>query len=1266
MASSSKKKMKGRGGSSSRRGGTSGSARVPRGSEDGSSGSDSVLGSPEPHGDVLGRPTVDPWYRSSERFPSVPASLQPPPADWEWLVLREDATADMTWTPNFQEIRDLQIQRNEMLAVPLVFDFQCSRAIEWADWIDSELADRGFCDRLEQAGVLRSILISRCSNMFRDTEALRQLDVENHWLLPILGDQDPAEIALSPEESKIEAVLADYIGRKNVALGTQAARFNSWMEHFLRIEDPLIRRAAFISYWLSKCVFGEHPAYSIKPLYFCLAVKIAAGVRFPLAPLLLGQLYTQLDLLHAEELAGASCHIVSTAFNSSVVHTFVWEHALEYIRKGKKPYEIRKKFASMPEGVVTNVGDFQGDVPAVFRWVGNKFYDHSLIPSLDSEGKVCWRPYGITHRGFVYESVMSGFRDVEAQDYTLIAGDVASLTYLSATNAGWLPVLSVDEPQFTIYSAHRVRRQFGFDQEVPAVMGVAAGEIPTINPIGVFTAGMANYWRELMAAMVEFKDSGREDISHLLESYTSPLPHPRLFGATNTMTTYANRQSLGYAVWHHEDSRWVIYGNHHPPLWLRDHPHIAAPGKVPSSRGKRNVSAGTPTAVKRKQPDRSKKGEAVSKDSPAQASKRVKTTAGKVSKEALVLKTAVQDPVPADETAAEEVSAPVSKKPVRKTRAGKKTFVPSSLSKCTSFHCRTRCCTQSKQRADTAARVPVEISDDLSSTSSSSGEDDVSGVTAEEAEDEDVEAATAEETESESAEATAAEGAESEDVEASAAAESESEDVEVAVAAETESGGTEAAAAEAVSGAGDFTADISSPDIGSLDTDAIINASSEEKDVEAGASIEDDEVSMEEVIEEHVTVGVVTGAERVVEPTPITVTSSGGTVQGDVSESGSHVDPSLLDSSPSTRQYVRRARRGSLVSTDSERTASVTARVPTPPSPLGESGGTAPTPTITTAVVNLVTDDDFNADMARVEPTEVAASEEPVQADVTPGSGVPVIEEELAQDPVDDVDMADTHDSYDEAWADAEDNMAGDQDSRYGGHCPCSSSDKPNQNRQNLIICLSCIGFMNLGAVVELLIEEEGRPQAAAVEFAVRGQPGLLSAARPATSRTSVLADMDAFFREFELLTFEVFRVPRGGIRFLKALWEKYGSCSSYFSRGVHVGSSLLTLLCCVLAHMEHTRLGDVTEVHILEWKAVVQEAIEGGFKFGFILDYLRRLARDIFSRRVLAELREAEARVAVLRDALNAVAPSPWDLASARRASAEARTESALQGLLS
>jgi hypothetical protein len=354
----------------------------------------------------------------------------------------------------------------------------------------------------------------------------------------------------------------------------------------------------------------------------------------------------------------------------------------------------------MPDGIVANVGDFQGDVPAVYRWVGSKFYDHSLIPSLDNESKVCWRPYGVSHRGFMYESVMSGFSNIEAQDYSVVAGDTASLTYLSATNAGWLPVLSSDGLRFTVYSAHRVRKQFGFDQEVPAVMGVAAGEIPTLNPflrdrvfaywssaavrviipsgdrVGVYTTGMSNYWRGLMAAMVEFRNSGRGDISHLLESYTSPLPHPRLFVATNTMTTYANRQSLGYVVWHHEDSRWVTHGSPHPPLWLRDHPHVAASGKAPSSRGKRNVPTGA-SAAKRKQPERSSKGETPSKDSPARTSKRQKASAMKGSKGTLVLEAAAAASPPlAGEDVPQGVSAPISKRPVKKTRAGKKTFVP--------------------------------------------------------------------------------------------------------------------------------------------------------------------------------------------------------------------------------------------------------------------------------------------------------------------------------------------------------------------------------------------------------------------------------------------------------------------------------------------------------------------------------------------------------------------------------------------------------------
>jgi hypothetical protein len=69
----------------------------------------------------------------------------------------------------------------------------------------------------------------------------------------------------------------------------------------------------------------------------------------------------------------------------------------------------------------------------------------------------------------------------------------------------------------------------------------------------------------------------------------------------------------------------------------------------------------------------------------------------------------------------------------------------------------------------------------------------------------------------------------------------------------------------------------------------------------------------------------------------------------------------------------------------------------------------------------------FGAGMTQVEHAEVAASRDLVQANVTAGSGVPVMEEELAQGPVDDIDVADAHDSYDEVLAETEDHMAGAQ-----------------------------------------------------------------------------------------------------------------------------------------------------------------------------------------------------------------------------------------------
>jgi hypothetical protein len=98
-----------------------------------------------------------------------------------------------------------------------------------------------------------------------------------------------------------------------------------WPALFLHHEDVPVRRVAFIVYWLCKCVFGNFPYYAVNTLYILLVVKISLGC-YPLAPMFLGHLYSQLDLLHDCEIEGDSCHIIAVAFNTTVLKTFLCEH----------------------------------------------------------------------------------------------------------------------------------------------------------------------------------------------------------------------------------------------------------------------------------------------------------------------------------------------------------------------------------------------------------------------------------------------------------------------------------------------------------------------------------------------------------------------------------------------------------------------------------------------------------------------------------------------------------------------------------------------------------------------------------------------------------------------------------------------------------------------------------------------------------------------------------------------------------------------------
>ena len=95
-------------------------------------------------------------------------------------------------------------------------------------------------------------------------------------------------------------------------------KLSHWVGAFSEASTT-IHRAAFVTFWLCKFIFGSYLHYAVKLVYFQLAIKISAGVSLPLALMFLGHLYVQLDILQSDERQVGSCHIVISSAHSTIL-----------------------------------------------------------------------------------------------------------------------------------------------------------------------------------------------------------------------------------------------------------------------------------------------------------------------------------------------------------------------------------------------------------------------------------------------------------------------------------------------------------------------------------------------------------------------------------------------------------------------------------------------------------------------------------------------------------------------------------------------------------------------------------------------------------------------------------------------------------------------------------------------------------------------------------------------------------------------------------
>ena len=172
----------------------------------------------------------------------------------------------------------------------------------------------------------------------------------------------------------------------------------------------------------------------------------------------MGHLYSQLDLLHDCEVEGDSCYILFTAFNTSALQTFFWEHSVSYLFAAKDKSAAWGRFFDLPREFLDRFLDFRNNLPLVYLWVGLKTRDYDLVNALDHEENVLFRLYGDNYPGFTCVSVFSRFYQPISLIRDLKIDDYRSLSYLSTVNPGFLPVLSATGVSFIPYCLQRVQR----------------------------------------------------------------------------------------------------------------------------------------------------------------------------------------------------------------------------------------------------------------------------------------------------------------------------------------------------------------------------------------------------------------------------------------------------------------------------------------------------------------------------------------------------------------------------------------------------------------------------------------------------------------------------------------------------------------------------------------------------------------------------------------------------------------------------------------
>ena len=166
----------------------------------------------------------------------------------------------------------------------------------------------------------------------------------------------------------------------------------------------------------------------------------------------LGHLYVQLDILWSNENQAGSCHIVTSSVHSTILQHLLYKRCARHLVKCRPVYFAKEKYQSCLKVIIDFCGRFEFNFPLAFRWVGLKPIDHSIVEFFNKGVGFSWRVYRNVGTSYTCaDSVMGLFVNTAKTTTPLTDFEETGITFLVATNVGWLPYLATEGIRFVHY-----------------------------------------------------------------------------------------------------------------------------------------------------------------------------------------------------------------------------------------------------------------------------------------------------------------------------------------------------------------------------------------------------------------------------------------------------------------------------------------------------------------------------------------------------------------------------------------------------------------------------------------------------------------------------------------------------------------------------------------------------------------------------------------------------------------------------------------------